>query len=58
MHCKISLTCNDVMCDVFQTRGTGSEQGGKEKTFLLLAAQPPSSQMKYKFQLDDEVYSA
>lgn len=57
LHCKISLTCNGAACDVRQTGGTGSEQGGKENMFLLLAVQPPSSQTKYKFQFEDKVYS-
>lgn len=54
---KISLTRNGAVCDMRQTEGTGSEQGGKENMFLLLAAQLSSSQPKYKFQLDDKVYS-
>lgn len=56
VHCKISLTCNGAARDVSQTGGTGSERGGKENIFLLLAVQPPSSQTKYKFQLEDKVY--
>jgi len=46
VHCKMSLTCKGAACNVPLSGAIGSEQGGKESTFLLLAAQPLSSQVK------------